>query len=332
MKIGSIIFATQSGLGILAKDFYDNGIITDVLVVEHGKYDNMDWYKDSYVIKNHTVTNDDKNIIFDFVKNVDCLFLFETNFFPEILEAAKQYNKKIILMPMYESSIFPILADLYLCPSILDSDYYRYMYPDHHIDTITVPVNSNIKWKQRTTARKFIHNAGNGSFNDRNGTNIILEAMKYVKSPIELTIRSQTNIENTISDSRIKINTGTVSYKNLWTDGDVFIFPERFNALSLPIQEAFSSGLLVMSGNRYPINTWLPNLPLITPNKYIIEQNNNIQYKSAIYDPKTVAEFIDNWYGKNIETHSNIGKQWGQQNSWKQLKSKYINKIIEVIS
>ena len=29
MKVGSIVFSTNSGLGILAKDFYDNGIITD---------------------------------------------------------------------------------------------------------------------------------------------------------------------------------------------------------------------------------------------------------------------------------------------------------------
>ena len=29
MKVGSIVFATNSGLGILAKDFYDNDIITD---------------------------------------------------------------------------------------------------------------------------------------------------------------------------------------------------------------------------------------------------------------------------------------------------------------
>lgn len=330
MKIGSIIFATQSGLGILAKDFYDNGIITDVLVVEHGKYDNMDWYKDSYVIKNHTVTNDDKNIIFDFVKNVDCLFLFETNFFPEILEAAKQYKKKIILMPMYESSIFPILADLYLCPSILDSDYYRYMYPDHHIDTITVPVNSNIQWKERTIVKKFIHNAGNGSFNDRNGTNCIFESLQYVKSPIELVVRTQKDIEN-INDSRVNIVNDTLTYNELWSEGDVFLFPERFNALSLPIQEAYASGMLVMAGNRYPINNWIPNLPLIPPESYVIEQNNNIQYQSAIYNPKTVAKFIDNWYGKNIKIYSNLGKQWKEKNSWKTLKQQYIDKIVKVL-
>jgi hypothetical protein len=33
MKVGSLVYATDSGLGILAKSFYDNGIITRSMVV-----------------------------------------------------------------------------------------------------------------------------------------------------------------------------------------------------------------------------------------------------------------------------------------------------------
>tara|TARA_R100001015_G_C4633618_1_gene198856 strand:- start:89 stop:1087 length:999 start_codon:yes stop_codon:yes gene_type:complete len=328
VRVGSIVFATQSGLGILAKDFYDNGIITDVIVVEHGNYQNMNWYEDSHIIKNHTVTKDDRDKIFDFVKSVDCLFLFETNFFPEILEAAKQYNKKVILMPMYESTLFPLQADLYLCPSLLDFDYYNYMYEGRKIKTVTVPVNSNIEWKERTHANKFVHNAGNGSFDDRNGTNVVIEALKYIKSPIELVVRSQKN-SYIIEDKRVEVINSNIDYKDLWKDGDVFLFPERFNALSLPIQEAFASGMLVMCGNRYPLNNWLPNLPMLEVSNYEIKQNNNIQYKSAIYNPKNIASCIDNWYGNNIETYSKLGKQWYDNNNWNKLKQDYINKIIE---
>ena len=334
MKIGSVVFATNSGLGILAKDFYDNGIITDVLIVEHGNYTNQDWYGDSHVIRNHRVTDNDIEHIVEFIKKIDCLFLFETNFFSEILDIAKQYNKKIILMPMYESTPFPVIADLYICPSILDSDYYNYMYSEINNVFIPVPVNSNIKWKQRTNAKHFIHNAGNESAGDRNGTKFILDSLKYIESPIELTIRYQINKINSfdlpdffIKDDRVTYVTDKVNYESLWSEGDVFLFPERWNALSLPIQEAYSSGMLVMSGNRYPLNSWLPNLPLIDIQNTEILTNNNIQFHAANYDPKTVAKYIDNWYNKDISSYSKLGKQWKENNSWSKLKSIYIKTI-----
>ena len=338
MKVGSIVFATNSGLGILAKDFYDNGIITDVIVVEHGNYKNENWYGDSYVIKNHSVNSIDKDAIYEFVKNIDCLFLFETNFFPEILEAAKHYKKKIILMPMYESTIFPLIADLYISPSLLDIDYYKYMYSDASHKFIPVPVNSTIQWRERTKAKQFIHNAGNESSGDRNGTRSLLEALKYVKSPIDLTVRYQINKSNAyarpeyfIEDERINYTTEKVEFTDLWNQGDVFLFPERWNGLSLPIQEAFSSGMLVMAGNRYPLNTWLPNLPLIDIQSTEILTNNNIQFHSAIYDPKTIAQYIDLWYDRDIITYSKLGKKWKEENSWDILRSVYIKTIEETI-
>ena len=35
LKIGTIAYAAHTGLGILAKSFYDNNIITDVLLCPH---------------------------------------------------------------------------------------------------------------------------------------------------------------------------------------------------------------------------------------------------------------------------------------------------------
>ena len=44
-KIGSIVYATDQGLGYMAKDFYDHGLIDEVLVHPHTKRDNhFDWY------------------------------------------------------------------------------------------------------------------------------------------------------------------------------------------------------------------------------------------------------------------------------------------------
>ena len=35
MRVGSIVRATNQGLGVLAESFYNNGVITDVLIKGH---------------------------------------------------------------------------------------------------------------------------------------------------------------------------------------------------------------------------------------------------------------------------------------------------------
>jgi glycosyltransferase involved in cell wall biosynthesis len=158
----------------------------------------------------------------------------------------------------------------------------------------------------------------------RNGTREVTQAMQYVKSPIKLIIRSQVPIQE-INDPRIEYRIGT--FEDIWNEGDVFLFPEKFNGLSLPLQEAYASGMLVMAGNRHPMNLWLPNEPLI-PIKHFKRNRISVEFDEAIYDPIQIAETIDLWYNKNIESFSLLGKKWGQENSWDVLKAKYL-KILE---
>jgi hypothetical protein len=327
MKIGTINYATHSGLGILVKEFYDNKIITDILVVEHFKYTNHhnEWYPNSKSIK---YSNIDINIIIEFIKSIDILFLFETPFSDQVIPLAKTYNKPIVMMPMYEWSSFPLDVDLFIVPSQLDYDYYKQMYPDHRIVLLPVPSNSNIKWKLKEKALTFMHNGGNGSHYDRNGTLSLIEALPYIKSNCKIKIKAQKLNLPYINDSRVEVINENLPFDKLWEDVDVFIFPERFNGLSLPLQEAHAAGCLVIAGNRDPINTWLPNKPLINPigyNEYSFVPN--VPFKSAIYDPKDIAAKIDEFYGTDITHYSLMGKYWGEGNSWEILKFRYLDLI-----
>ena len=188
------------------------------------------------------------------------------------------------------------------------------------IRQIQIPVD--IKWRLRQKAKVFIMNAGNGGLGGRNGTKELIEAMRYVKSPITLLIRSQIPIKVPFDDERIKIEIGTISKERLWSEGDVFIFPEKFNGLSLPLQEAFVSGMLVMAGDRFPMNEWLPKEPLIPVSHYTKERY-AVTFDCAQYDPKVIASTIDAWYDTDIEKYSLLGKEFGEKNSWNNLKGIY---------
>lgn len=299
---GSVLLATEQGLGYLAKDFYDNGLIDVVSIYQHSTRTNHhEWYEKA-VSKEELLT-------------CDTLLFFETPFDLDLMKKAKEKGIKIVFMPMYECSnpLIVALADVILTPSDLDQQYY----PEGI--RINVPVPNFIKPRKRTIAKTFVHNAGNGGLGGRNGTQELLEAFKWVKSDVKLIVRSQVPIKQ-VDDPRIEYRIGT--QEDIWNEGDVFIFPEKFNGLSLPIQEAYASGMVVMCGDRFPMNEWLPKEPLIPVKEYKKERL-AFEFDMAVFDPKDIAKKIDEFCGKDISHLSEQGIKWGKENSWKNLKQQY---------
>lgn len=312
-KIGMICLATNQGLGYLARDFYRNGLIDYVYIHEHSSRTNhRDWYPPESVVSSYE----------ELVEKSDIIFAIETFFNWKVIPQAREKGKKTVLMVMYECTPnpHPYNPDIILSPSLLDYDYY----PNSTL--VQVPVSCTPRL--RTRARIFVHNAGNGGLGGRNGTKELLEALQCVKSPIKLILRSQVPLKGLSStlaqqieeDDRVEIRYGT--FDDIWSEGDVFIFPEKFNGLSLPIQEAFASGMVVMSSDRHPFNKWLPKEPLIPVKSYRTEQL-AVPIQVAELSPTDIALAIDTMYNQDITNLSQLGINWGKANSWDKWKEKY---------
>lgn len=302
---GTVCYATEQGLGRLAKSFIDNGIIDKILIVPHSKHKTMDWYGDKgrpFLKENYEW----------FLLDLDEIIFFEIPFDWNLVLLARDLGIKTSLMPD-ECTTYPLRYefDRILCPTLLENTYNL----DKKCLNITVPVD--VEWKLREKAVNFIHNAGHGGLGGRNGTNELIQAMKYVKSPIKLTIRTQTN-EYKTDDPRVNIVQGTIPFEDLYKEGDVFIFPDKFAGLSLPMQEAFSAGMLVMSTNRFPTNTWLPLEPLIDVYDTRIDKI-GIEFEYSIIRPIDIASKIDEWYNSDISNYSLMGKEWSIKNTWSKL-------------
>jgi len=328
MRVGSIGYATKSGLGIQLKAFYDHGIVTDVLLIPHPHYQNQQgWYPTEHCYSKATLRQ--------FLSSIDVLFLFENAFYWPAVQKAKLHGLRTIMMPNYEYTPFPMPspADLYLCPSLLDLDYYK------DLNSQFIPVPVEVPWKLRERACHFIHHAGHGGKGHRNGTPELLEAMRYVQSPIKLDIHGQPG-EKRIQelfqsyvkkDPRVSVTLGEVPEAELWSHGDVFIFPEKFNGLSLPLQEARAAGMLVMATNRFPMNTWLPQEPLIPVEGY--EQDHiAVDIHKAVISPQTIAKTIDAWYDRDIVEYSKQGRDWAASMSWEVIKPRYLSAIESVLA
>ncbi len=341
MKIGSLVFATEQGLGYLAKSFFDTGIVTDVLVVAHGKRpEQKEWYSKAQRIGD---LHRQFNKIRRFCDDVDLMLFFETPFNWEIIPHCRTKNIPTVLMPMHEClppvTKLPYQPDRFLCPSKLEIQSFGDHTSPGRAEFLTVPVDlrsptcpDGVKWRKRERAEVFVHNAGWGGLKGRNGTKEFVDAIHLVKSPARFLIRCQEQITgNTLSrdfrgDDRVKVETGTVLRSHLWEEGDVFVFPEKFNGLSLPLQEARAAGMLVMTTYRFPNLDWLPNPPLISPREIVRGRAHPrfAEFDEAVHSPELIAAKIDEVYGMDISENSESGRQWGIDHSWESLRPRYI--------
>lgn len=337
MRVGSVVYATEQGLGVLAKSFFDAGVLTDVLVVRHGRHRTHDeWYPGAPQVAD--VRNPHcREKMADFCSSMDAMLFFETPFNWDLIPHCRLRSVKTILMPMYECmpENLPFVPDAYLNPSLLDQKYYP--------QGTHIPVPVSVPWRQRERVEVFVHNAGHGGLKGRNGTRELVEAMRYTKSPAKLILREQKHSNwPPYSElfGKVDYRPGTFPHEKLFEEGDAFVFPEKFNGLSLPLQEARASGMLVMCLDRFPMNEWLPNntepdsanvlIPLAGTNRNRIGPPYN-EFDEAVADPRAIAAKIDEWYGRDVREYSLSGQQWAKDNSWDALRPRYVEFIERVV-
>jgi hypothetical protein len=323
MIIGSMGYEVHSGLGHLLRDFYQHGIVNRVFPIKHSHYQN---YPGQWIAGRDRYDNPNR-----FVEGLEVLLLFENAFNWSAVKRAKRNGTKVVMIPNYEYTPFPlpVVPDLMLCGSSLDVDYYKDLYKT---EMLTIPVDTDrFPWRERTTARTFIHNAGHGQRGFAKGTLQVVDAMQYVQSPVTLIVRGQPG-EKRIRDlfgsckgnQRIDLRYGEYDESELYADGDVFINAEQYNGMSLPLQEAYASGMVVMTTDRYPTNTWLPPEPLLPVSHYEPDKI-CVEFDRAVVDPRAIADSIDSWYGRDVSGLSAAGRKWAAEHSWSAMKPKYLD-------
>jgi hypothetical protein len=295
-----------------------------VLVIPHPHYRNYNWYPDGVGFSTRRAEA--------FLKGLDSLILFETGFKWDLIKQAKSRGVKVVVVPMYEYSPypFPVEPDLIACPSLLDLEIYSERYKDK-CRFIQVPVDR--PWKQRTKALEFIHNSGHGQHGFAKGTPDLIEAMNYVESPLKLIIRGQPGEKRIIElfrrhreNPKIEMVFDELPDEAMFDRGDVYINAEQFNGLSLPLQEARASGMLVITTDRFPANTWLPRIPLIPVDHYE-KYKIAIEFDRAKVTPQAIAKRMDEFYGQDITEYSLSGKKWAEQNNWISLKDQWLGAV-----
>jgi hypothetical protein len=308
---GTVNFATEQGLGLQARAFIRHGVIDRILVARHPVYDNHpEWYTPEQSI----------GTAGELLGACERLIFMEHVFgLGNLVTRARELGVQTVLVTHYEfTGNLPneLQFDAVVAPSEEDLAHYL------GATRLNIPVD--VPWKQRREARVFVHNAGHGGVKGRNGTQELLAAMAHVKSPLKLIVRVQPHAHQQgfhSSDPRVEIRVGSAPYETLFDEGDVFVLPDKFGGSFLSMQEAYAAGMPVMASDRTN-NRWLPNEFLIPVERYA-DDHIRIPIASAVINPKSIAEKLDEMYGRNISEASLSGREWARVNSWDALRRAY---------
>lgn len=318
MKLGGIFRCDNSGLGTLSWEFFNHLKFEKALVVKNGVYQAFpERFPGGRLVHKDRISREDIDWL---TSGVEGILAFETPYDYGIFKAAEKKGIKTFLIPMYEC--YPerptMQPSLHICPSALDFDVIRG-------DKIYLPTPINrkrLKYRPRNVARTFIHNAGHGGISGRNGTGELLAAIPMIKSDVKIIINTQKKIEY----HHPKVEIRVANYRNywdLWNDGDVFVFPHKFDGLSLPIQEALSVGMPVLSTDMHPFNSWLPKEWMIPISEVIKARPALREIDYYIVRPEDIATKIDEMANKNISRESGVADSLAEKLSWDNLLPSY---------
>jgi glycosyltransferase involved in cell wall biosynthesis len=329
--VGTIAYSTTQGIAHLAWDFQRHGLIQRVLIAPHPHYKgdparyppSVGFHPGEY---------------HKFLDGLDLLLLFETYLVPQVLREAQRRGIPVAVCVNFEYTPwpFPGPVKMFLCPSEMDAKVYSslpYLY-------LPIPVDTNFEtgfpWIERKQALSFIHNMGHAQWQYGKGTPELVEAMSDLHrrgSKIRLRLRGQPEDGKVAelyrkhkSHPLIDWEMGTVSRRDLYA-GDCFVYCQRYNGLSLPLQEAFASGMLVITTDMFPQNLWLPREPLVPVDKYE-DVSIAVKFKRAVLDPKRIADTLERWYRQDISALSCRGRDWAREMSWESIGPKW-RKVLE---
>jgi glycosyltransferase involved in cell wall biosynthesis len=241
-----------------------------------------------------------------FLGDVDVVLSCETFYDQNFISFANKRNVKTILQYNYElfghlSNPNLPLPTILLSPSVWQIESIKKMFGGKtKIEHLPPPTDERLfnKIKENNLSKshnRILHIAGKKAAKDRNGTETVIDMLKHSKADYELIIKSQSEIETNIKDSRLKIEVGNPDNREDMYDGfDAMVLPRRYAGLCLPMNEALLSALPVFMTDISPNSFILPPEWLVKSDS-IGTIRTKVRLELFEADPRALAKTIDDY-------------------------------------
>ena len=346
MTLGIIARSDNTGLGNQTRELVKMLNPDKILLIDshhfNGNEQHPEWYKD-YNVTTTTRGFPTKPEVIEFLRGIDVVLSCETFYRQDFLHYTKRRGIKTILQYNFEfllnmSVPEAELPDVLLAPSLWNIDQIEKMVDGRcKVIHLPPPTDSSLfeNVRQNNMSKdhnRLLHVGGKFAAKDRNGTDTILQMLKYSKANYELVITTQKFPEFNINDSRITVdNSNPDNREELYNGFDAMLLPRRYAGLCLPMNEALISGLPVFMTDISPNN-------LILPKEWLVksEHINSFQAKSLVdvYDgnPEHLASIVDEYMdNKDKREMKDSALQIGLNHFAKNnLKDKYLDLISHI--
>lgn len=279
MRVGVIARADLTGLGVQSRNWVRLLNPDKLVVINSTAFNNnqqhFEWYagRDGYLIDGFIKPTE----IAPILNGIDVLLTFEIPYSYELIRHAKNRNVKTIIQNNWEFTDYLREEHLPLPDLLVNHSYWHLkdqqkLWPEitEYCPTPIFVEDYDSVYKEnlaRSGKKRFLHVAGRRTYEDRNGTQTLLEAVKLIPQSVEfeLVIKTQNADIGAFDDPRITIDgSQPIDEKELYRDFDALIMPRRYGGACLPMSEALASGLPVIMTNIDPNNRILPKEWLVT--------------------------------------------------------------------
>lgn len=262
MKIGLIARCEIArGIAIQSKNFFDHMPVDRVLLVRMPRPDceeRPDWYPNrSDAVYDARLHNLDENLVRSWLGGLDVVFTVETPNDWRIPQWCREAGVKLVIQgnpefvrhgrPGFEQMEHP---DEWWWPT----SWRLGRLPPGRV--MPVPMDRRVVQHERDDVLRVVHVIGKRAWADRNGTDLLVQAVRMFNQPIRLTFHS---IDEglpqfpRVQDVEYVMNLSAID--DLWAmyqNQDVLLLPRRYGGLCLPALEASASGLVVAMSDTSP--------------------------------------------------------------------------------
>jgi len=325
-------FDTPTGLGYQTLSYVKNLNPYKILISDLTVYNGMpkmNWYADKNV--DYCIGYPDERTMLDFCDDLDVILFAETPLNYDFYNIAREKGVKtatVINWEFFDHIAKPELAlpDLFIMPSIWHLNDCIEFGLNNGVKVIQLhhPVDRNeLKYINRYELRNFFHIAGNPAINDRNGTEI------YLQADVAGTVITQnSDFANKLAREyrHSTIYTGVDSQELLYSYGDVMVLPRKYGGNCLPLNEALACGLPVIMPDIEPNNNILPKEWLVEA--YVVDR---FMPRTVIdiyqTDVLKLIEKLDWFRSVNLKVESEKANEIAESISWGKLRDKYIEAL-----
>lgn len=348
MKVGLIARGDDRGLGTLTREFY-RAMKPDrtLLVVLPNELDvHLDWYnaladttRVLQLTSERAVPGAAKAAVMEWLEGLDVLYSAETYYDWRIVTWARQLGVRTVCHAMPEFYRHDTHAlpdpDVWWTPTSWRLDW---MPPR----TRVVPVPVALDRFDHGGARErrpftWLHVAGARAAEDRNGTRLVLSAVRLCNEPQRVILRSHGERIPVPRNNRgvdVEIVTEPVAdYWRLYDEGELLVMPRRYGGLSLPVQEAMAAGMAVLMPDAEPQASEWPVLTLpCVERSYVQLLNRRVPLLDV--EPRAIAQRLDA-FARADDALVGMARiragEWARANSWDALEPMVRHELLNAI-